>query len=85
MSSENNPEVIIAKYKQMTSECQQIAGKVQELNIEKDEHRLVLDTLGKLNGDRKAHRLVGGVLVERTVEEVLPDVKKNYEMVRTLT
>jgi prefoldin subunit 2 len=63
----------------MTSEIQQIASKVSELNLERDEHRLVFDTLSKLEPDRKAFRLIGGVLVERTVEEVLPSVTQNYE------
>ena len=50
----------------MQSECQQIMGKIQELNLEKEEHKLVLDTLKKLDGGRTAYRLVGGVLVEKT-------------------
>lgn len=35
--------------------------------------------MSKLEGDRKAFRLIGGVLVERTVGEVLPAVQQNYE------
>lgn len=63
----------------MTSECQTIASKITELSSERDEHKLVVDTLTKLEPGRKAFRLVGGVLVERTVEEVLPAVSQNYE------
>lgn len=66
-------------YKRMMAECQQIAAKIQELNLERDEHRLVVDTLTKLDSGRKAFRLVGGVLVERTVGEVLPVVSQNFE------
>jgi len=40
----------------------------------------VISTLDKLEGSRKCFRLIGGVLVERTVGEVLPAVKKNQEM-----
>ncbi|EPZ35742.1 hypothetical protein ROZALSC1DRAFT_30172 [Rozella allomycis CSF55] len=32
-----------------------------------------------MNGDRRCFRLVGGVLVERTVSEVIPALKKNTE------
>lgn len=32
-----------------------------------------------LDPDRRAFRLVGGILVERTVKEVLPSVKQNRE------
>jgi hypothetical protein len=63
---ENNPDHVLGVYRQMQSECQQIMGKIQELNLEKEEHKLVLDTLNKLDGGRTAYRLVGGVLVEKT-------------------
>jgi prefoldin subunit 2 len=76
---ENNPEDILNRFKQMNAECQQLAAKVQELTLEKDEHRLVIDTLSKLESERKAFRLVGGILVERTVGEVLPTVTRNAE------
>jgi len=76
-----SPETIINTYKMMTSECSQISAKIQEFNFQKDEHRLVIDTLKKLESDRKAFRLVAGVLVERTVGEVLPEISTNYESV----
>jgi prefoldin subunit 2 len=40
---------------------------------------LVEETLEPLDPDRRAFRLVGGVLVERTVKEVLPSVKQNRD------
>ena len=76
-----SPESIINTYKMMTADCQQIVNKMSELNLDKDEHRLVIDTLKKLNADRKSFRLVGGVLVERTVGEVLPEVTVNHDSV----
>ena len=39
--------------------------------------RLVEETLTPLDSHRRAFRLVGGVLVERTVGEVLPNVAQN--------
>ncbi len=54
------------------------------MTLERDEHKLVVDTLSKLESERKAFRLVGGVLVERTVGDVLPAVSQNYEGVRLL-
>lgn len=49
-----------------------MATKLQELEGELSEHELVIQQLTPLDPSRKAYRLVGGVLMERTVEEVLP-------------
>lgn len=46
-------------------------------------HRVVEEILQPLDPDRRAFRLVGGVLVERTVKEVLPTVSTNRENVST--
>lgn len=83
--SEMDPQVILANYKEMTAQCQTLASKIGELGLERDEHKLVIETLSKLEPERKAFRLVGGVLVERTVEEVLPAVTQNYEGVSGAT
>jgi len=52
-------------------------------------NRLVEETLIPLDQNRRAFRLVGGILVERTVAEVLPSVTTNREnldqMVETLS
>ena len=77
-----DPQQILANYKEMTSACQNLASKISELNLERDEHKLVIDTLTKLEPERKAFRLVGGVLVERTVKEVLPAVTQHYDGIK---
>ncbi len=50
---------------------------------------MVEETLAPLDQDRRAFRLVGGILVERTVGEVLPSVitnRNNLEkLIETLT
>ena len=84
MTEEENPEVILGKYKNMVSECQAMANKIGELTLERDEHTLVAEQLNKLEGDRKAYRLIGGVLVEKTVGEVLPPVQQNLEGITQL-
>jgi len=45
-------------------------------------NRLVIQTLKPLNSDRKCFRLIHGVLVERTIKDVLPAVENNLEGVR---
>eukprot|EP01006_Ploeotia_vitrea_P067686 TRINITY_DN98095_c0_g1_i1.p1 TRINITY_DN98095_c0_g1~~TRINITY_DN98095_c0_g1_i1.p1 ORF type:complete len:130 (+),score=7.25 TRINITY_DN98095_c0_g1_i1:127-516(+) len=81
---ENNPDVIINTYKRMSTDCQAISSKISELQNEKDEHKLVIDLLGKLEPERKAFRLIGGVLTERTVGEVSPVVADNFEGIKKL-
>lgn len=39
----------------------------------------MLETLEPLSGDRKCFRMINGVLVERTVKDVIPALKTNAE------
>jgi hypothetical protein len=73
-----NPAV---RYRELVSECNQLMNKVADLESDLVEHSLVEDTLKPLDGGRRAYRLVGDVLVERTVAEVLPSITKNKENV----
>jgi hypothetical protein len=41
--------------------------------------RLVIDTLEPLPQDRKCFRMINGVLVERTVKDVIPSLKTNAD------
>ncbi len=43
--------------------------------------RLVIETLDGVDSDRKCFRMIGGVLVERTVKEVAPALRANKEKV----
>lgn len=43
--------------------------------------RIVIETLKEVDGDRKCFNMVGGVLCERTVKEVLPILTTNQEKV----
>ena len=72
---------VIQKYRQLSAECQQLMSKIAELEMDRNEHKLVEDTLVPLDSGRRAYRLVGEVLVERTVGEVLPSVEANRENV----
>ena len=44
-------------------------------------YRLVIETLKDVDDDRRCFRLVGGVLVERTVKDVLPALVNNKDQV----
>ena len=46
-----------------------------ELEEEKKENELVLESIGKLEDTRKCWRLVNGVLMEKTKVEVIPEMR----------
>jgi prefoldin subunit 2 len=73
--------LIIQQFQQLRQELQGYNNKLMELEAEKRDHELVVQTIEPLESARKCYRLVGGVLVERTVGEVLPALKGNLENV----
>ncbi|KAF7800143.1 hypothetical protein EIP86_011388 [Pleurotus ostreatoroseus] len=69
-------------YTRFQSDLQTLANKIGELEQESEEHTLVLSTLNDTlaeEPDRKCFRLVGGVLVERTVKDVVPALQMNRD------
>lgn len=79
MSEQQREREIVERYKMLLNERDAIAGMILERQSDLDEHLLVLKTLKSCQGDRKAWRLVGDVLVERTVESVIPEIEKNKD------
>lgn len=71
-------------YNQILGECQQYMQKIAELEVDRNEHILVEDTLQGIDPSRRAYRLVGDVLVERNVKEVLPSVTQNKDKVKQI-
>ncbi|KAJ2898811.1 hypothetical protein MKZ38_003631 [Zalerion maritima] len=67
------------QYQNYKGTLQQISQKIGDIEQEAEEHKLVLDTLGPLSRDRKCFRMINGVLVERTVQDVIPALKTNAE------
>lgn len=67
------------QYREILQECDQLARRIAEFEVDRNEHILVEETLKPLDGSRRAYRLVGDVLVERSVQEVLPSVTSNRE------
>ena len=61
---------VINTFQTLRQEASQLFSKINELENEKAEHALVIDAIKDLDPKRKCFRLIGGVLVERTVEEL---------------
>ncbi|KAG2382928.1 hypothetical protein C9374_004895 [Naegleria lovaniensis] len=70
---------IVEHFSKLQQEYNNIAGTVAKLELEIRDHSSVLTALRELDGDRKCYRLIGGVLAERTVKEVVPAVESNME------
>ncbi|KAK4136407.1 Prefoldin beta-like protein [Trichocladium antarcticum] len=67
------------QYSTYKNTLQQIAQKIGDVEQEAEEHKLVLETLVPLPEDRKCFRMINGVLVERTVKDVVPALQTNAD------
>eukprot|EP00118_Oscarella_pearsei_P028249 m.1760 g.1760 ORF g.1760 m.1760 type:complete len:154 (+) comp7804_c0_seq1:981-1442(+) len=74
-------EQIAFQFQQLRSEQQSLNNKIAEMDSEAAEHHAVIDALKDLDPTRRCFRSVGGVLVERTISDVLPDLLANYEKI----
>ncbi|XP_020225662.1 probable prefoldin subunit 2 [Cajanus cajan] len=74
-----NEQAVANTYAAMRSELNQIYSKITELEMEVSEHTLVINAIQPLDQSRRCYRMIGGVLVERTIKEVLPAVQRNKE------
>mmetsp|Transcript_1863 Transcript_1863/g.2476 ORF Transcript_1863/g.2476 Transcript_1863/m.2476 type:complete len:147 (-) Transcript_1863:53-493(-) len=74
---------ILQSFNRMKREAQLMMDKISELQYELGEHELVETNMTKLDDDRAAYRLVGGVLIKQTVGEILPKVIENRNNLTT--
>jgi len=81
VDEELSPEDVIGRYKAMRNDIKKLTAKVDELEAEFNEHQLVISAISSMELSRKAFRLVGGVLIQQTVGEVLPAVTSHQAMV----
>eukprot|EP01086_Lenisia_limosa_P003459 TRINITY_DN1796_c0_g1_i1.p1 TRINITY_DN1796_c0_g1~~TRINITY_DN1796_c0_g1_i1.p1 ORF type:complete len:153 (-),score=49.12 TRINITY_DN1796_c0_g1_i1:23-481(-) len=63
----------------MRQEAQTIMQKGAELDQQHTDHTLLIETMEPMDADRKAWRMVGGVLMEGTCGEILPIIKTQKE------
>ncbi|EDO28349.1 predicted protein, partial [Nematostella vectensis] len=72
-----SPETILQLFNQLRQEYTNIITKVHELEMDQSEHSIVIEALKEVDASRKCFRMIGGVLVERTVGDVLPALDNN--------
>ena len=63
------------RYKQLQQEAQGLVTKLLEIEDERKENELVLESISSLEDNRKCWRLVNGVLMEKTKVEVVPEMR----------
>ncbi|XP_044761721.1 prefoldin subunit 2 [Coccinella septempunctata] len=77
-------EEVIGGFQTLRAEQRQFSSKLAEFEAELNEHNIVIETLKNVNEDRKCFRLIGGVLTERKVKDVLPALVTNTEKLKEL-
>lgn len=76
------PEEILAGFQNLRAEQRALSGKLSEFELDLNEHRMVIETLKNVNEERKCFRLIGGILTERKVKDVLPVLTTNQEKLK---
>jgi prefoldin subunit 2 len=62
----------------MRNECNAIAQKISSLEQERDDHDMVQAILTDFPPARRCYRSVGGILMERTVADVVPEIRSEW-------
>jgi len=65
----------------MRQAVQEQMRQINILEMDASEHRLVLEALDPLDTGRKCFRMVGSVIVERTVSDIKPALQNNLVQV----
>ncbi|XP_074599486.1 prefoldin 2 [Brevipalpus obovatus] len=74
-------EKVLAGLKELQNHQRAINSKILELEHDLNEHVLVTEALKEVDPKRKCFRLIGGVLVEKSVGEILPSVLANKDLI----
>jgi len=82
--NKRSQEEIVQGFQALRNEQRTYATKVSELSADLAEHKIVIENLDNIDGDRKCYRMVGGVLVERTVKDVVPALISNRDKLSKL-
>jgi prefoldin subunit 2 len=76
---------IVSGFQSLRDEQTQLVQKTQDLEMDLKEHDLVLSTLSTITDkQRRCYRMIGGVLIEHTVGEVVPALQANREQINNV-
>jgi len=80
-----NEEQASAAFNELRQQQRVLASRISEVEMDMKEHDLVIDVLKDMDPQRRCYRMIGGVLVERTVDVVLPGLKSNRDKMKEFT
>lgn len=84
LSSEEQQKIVNG-FQALRDEQTQLVQKTQDLEMDLKEHDLVLSTLSTITDkQRRCYRMIGGVLIEHTVGEVVPALESNREQINNV-
>lgn len=73
---------ILSEFQTLRNEQRSMSNKLSEMEMQLKEYKIVIDTLKNVKDpQRRCYRLVAGVLCERTVKDVLPELVDCEQMV----
>jgi prefoldin subunit 2 len=76
---------IVSGFQVLRDEQIQLIQKNQDLEMDLKEHDLVLSTLSTITDkQRRCYRMIGGILLEHTIGEVVPALKENREQIHNI-
>ncbi|KAH9513896.1 Prefoldin subunit 2 [Bulinus truncatus] len=78
-------EQIFTGFNELRQQQRMLASRISEIEMDMKEHDLVIEVLKGVDPNRKCYRMIGGVLVERTVAVVLPGLITNREKMKEFT
>lgn len=86
MAQKLTPQQIQLTYMRLKKEIGMLGAQIASIKADKNEHKSVIDVLEAQPKTKKAFQMIGSVLTESTVEQVLPNLQKQLEnFERTIT
>lgn len=83
--SADEQQKIVTGFQSLRDEQTQMVQKTQDLEMDLKEHDLVLSTLSTITDkQRRCYRMIGGVLIEHTVAEVVPALETNRAQINNV-
>jgi len=83
-TTKSNAQEVVAHFHKLREDQRLLVQKCAEIESEQHEYSVVIQTLDGVDPKRVCFRLIGGVLVERTVGDVVPALKTQREQMQGL-